>query len=220
MRCVLSAVLGLAALGVVGCFSPEIEDNLACPTGDCPPGQMCDADQICRPEDGGDEQSFRISWQLVSGDWVNTTCEATSLENVIIRTHEVNTDAGYEDWVNCADGVGETSTIPVGSYEIWLDITDGGDNLVVSSPATPHDLPAGETVNLGTATLPVDTGYIETFPCANGVGETQHYPLATYSVTLTQHDGSGATVGPEQYADVTMYYGAAGVDLGYFEWTW
>jgi hypothetical protein len=50
-----TAAVALAALAV-GCFGPQIQEGLSCATtGECPFGQFCDADDVCRfvAADGG-----------------------------------------------------------------------------------------------------------------------------------------------------------------------
>lgn len=246
-------IAGLTAILGAGCFDPDVASGLACPDGECPPGETCGADGFCKADGNGDsEQSFRVAWRLVQQDWDTTDCAAHQLDDVIIRTYETTSGADSEDWVSCADGAGETGTLDVGNYEVWLEIRDTGDNLRVASPTITHELPADELIDLGTHDLFVDKGYfyttwtvvntqgdavpcsdvgatevwvdvggpVETFPCDGGFAESDFYALGQYSVTLTLRDGSGAIIGQEKRSDAWLEYGASGVDLGFFEFSY
>lgn len=235
---------------VGACFDPDVAPGLACPDGDCPPGETCGADGFCRADGGNDEQSFRVGWNLIEGDWDDTMCETHRLDAVVIKTYETTSGAESEDWVSCVDGAGETDTLEVGEYEIWLEIWDVDESLRLASPTVTHELPAGELIDLGTHDLFVDKGFfyaswhvingngdsipcndvgatevwidigdgtVERFPCDDGYAETDFFALGQYSVVLTLRDGSGGQIGDMKRSDTSLDYGAAGVDLGFFE---
>jgi len=78
--------------------------------------------------------AIRAVWSIVTGDAETpTTCAAAGIETIQLVTEDAE---GQEtiDLFNCDDGVGETSPLPAGTYDVWINALDGADDVVATTP--------------------------------------------------------------------------------------
>ena len=102
------------------------------------------------PADAGIDElgtaAMSVSWTLDPG------CpEDTSAAEVIAQNR--STDEVFVDIYNCIDGGGQTAQLPLGSYDVWVEITnDAGDALFAQSNAVDVSLDTDGAVE--TVTIP------------------------------------------------------------------
>ena len=108
---------------------------------------------IITTDDGDEFGSFNVTWQSTGA------CPADAAAEVISQnraTNEVFTDIYF-----CTDGVGSTASLPLGDYDVWVEITsDDGSALFAQSNALSASLNFdGDFVGVDLPTFPMDEGY-------------------------------------------------------------
>lgn len=108
---------------------------------------------IITTDDGDEFGSFNVAWASTGA------CPADAAAEVISQnqsTGEVFTDIYF-----CTDGIGSTASLPLGTYDVWVEITsDDGSALFAQSNAVSATLALdGDFVAVDIPVFPMDEGY-------------------------------------------------------------
>ena len=164
-------------------------------------------------DDGDETGSIDVAWTLADGGCADAD---TATINALLT----GDSTPYKDIYNCSDGSGLTQDLPLGTYTVWVDMTNGsGGSLVAQSEAV--DITLGTDGQLATAdfAINVTNGYVDagwTFSngesCANYVGENGISVLSTevgnganaYDDVFDCEDGFGTTAEIPAFLDYTV----------------
>ena len=106
--------------------------------------------------DDGDDLgvgSFSVAWST------DGACPDGAAAEVI--SQNVATQEVFTDIYNCTDGGGDTAFLPLGDYDVWVEITsDDGSALFAQSNATAASLVFdGDFIAIDVPTFPMNDGY-------------------------------------------------------------
>ncbi|MCP4443946.1 MAG: hypothetical protein GY811_01190 [Myxococcales bacterium] len=122
---------------------------------------------IITTDDGDEYGSFDVSWSSDSECPAGASAEVFSQDKI--------TEQVFTDIHSCADGSGAAVDLPLGDYDVWVDITsDDGDTLYAQSFAEEASIDVdGERVLVA---LDIGTGF---FGLTWDLLDTQGFPLGT-----------------------------------------
>ena len=98
--------------------------------------------------------SFDVAWQLSDG------CPTSDAAAEVIAQDRA-TNERFTDIYNCVDGAGVTALLPLGDYDVWVEITDfNGDTLLAQSNSVSASLNVdGDIVPVSIAAFPGSAGF-------------------------------------------------------------
>lgn len=104
--------------------------------------------------DNGDEVgSFDVAWSTDGACPDGAAAEIISLD--------VTTQERFTDIYNCSDGAGVTAGLPLGLYDVWVEITSAdGNSLFAQSNAVQGSLTRdGDLLPINVPAFPINDGY-------------------------------------------------------------
>lgn len=177
-------------------------------------------------DDGGETATIDVAWTLEDGGCDGPVNTATI--NALLD----GDSTPYKDIYDCADGGGVTSDLPLGSYTVWVDLTDGsGGQLMAQSESYETDLVTDGQLGTADFLINVTNGFFDVgwsfsggATCATAVGEDGVSVLSTevgnpsgaFDDIFDCEDGFGVTA-PIPVGDYTVAVAvidASGASLG------
>jgi hypothetical protein len=107
-------------------------------------------------DDDDETGYFNVSWNLTEGanDTTASTCPGDTVEVVSERVGGTQ----FVDLYDCVDGSGETAALPLGDYNVWVNVKQGDTLMAQSFLGTASIDLDGETVPIG-FDIAIDGGY-------------------------------------------------------------
>jgi len=108
---------------------------------------------IITSDDGDEFGSFDVAWST------DGACPDGSAAEII--SQDVATQERFTDIYNCVDGAGVTAGLPLGNYDVWVEITTAdGSALFAQSNATAASLTRdGDLIGINVPTFPMNDGF-------------------------------------------------------------
>ena len=160
-----------------------------------------------------DTGQMDVAWTLADGSCADA-------DTATINAQLVGDSTPYKDIYNCSDGGGLSQDLPLGTYTVWVDLTDGsGGALIAQSEAVDITLDHGGQLATADFAIDVTQGYIDagwTFAggnsCADYVGENGISVLSTevgnganaFDDTFDCEPGFGTTAEIPAFTDYTV----------------
>jgi len=160
-----------------------------------------------------DTGQMDVAWTLADGSCADAD---TATINALLS----GDSTPYKDIYNCSDGGGLSQDLPLGTYTVWVDLTDGsGGALIAQSEAVDITLDHGGQQASADFAINVTQGYIDagwTFAggntCASYAGEDGISVLSTevgngsnaFDDTFDCEDGFGTTAELPAFTDYTV----------------
>ena len=127
-----------------------------------------------------DTAAIDVGWSLADGG-----CELAG--TATINAQLVGDSTPYRDIYDCVDGSGITQDLPLGTYDVWVDLTDDSDFLVAQSESVQIVLDQAGDFPTADFAINMTNGYFDvgwtfaggTASCADYVGEDGVSVLST-----------------------------------------